>query len=564
VTSSQQTIHVVDDDTLTEDQQIAARESEILAVVQKKKGSKKSLWTFLHRKRIEKDDAAEGDMPVHVFDCRHPLCSGRPGAGRRVGGKNPKTDKLRMHWMKCHEAEATALECCHKDGNLKRFASLASRVLVLGNAACAQMPNRVPTSTPVVVGRGRPRQLSLAEAGERAIAAMDAAAAQQKREAHRKDLDQLAFLLASNLPFSVFEGPFAQNYAHGLGRAPVGRRALSTTMLTALHYAITTRIDKAIRSAKGVSVTVDGWQGPSKKRYLGVTVHFSVDFIKYDFNRLLLPVTGHETSAVIAEMVNKNLLDLFEDSVGLHAVVVDNCSTAINAAQLIVGVGESDDNDDDGIDKDEEDVSAVGCAAHKVQLVFVDLFGSRRNERGNLVKRRTGAKFAPSRARRDVKLVLDLVVYVRRSSILMDELRKRQRDDDDDTLELLRWAPTRWSYIVLTIERFLQLFPVLRAIAVDESVLFEDFQRRENRDEDEEIFPSRATIERLTVIVKILQPLVAFTRDVQGEYITMSSLPSRYRELEARLLALRAGTKRRYATLPLTSSAKVCEQYSPS
>lgn len=235
--------------------------------------------------------------------------------------------------------------------------------------------------------------------------------------------DIITYMLAvDKLPTSLVEGKGARKLLSFL--APSYKIPTAETFrnkLKAKYAELKEITEKKVEEASHISATRDIWTDLNNISYLGITVHFSIDFQMRSVALALFPLNDRHTARYIEDSIRK-VLDQWK--IPMDKVVSFTTDGGLNIKKAIQSLLHQRNEECD-----------IWCAAQRLDIT---------------------AKEAVKSA--DVELVLDkvkeLAAFFKRSVNAADALRSAQQGQP---LKLIQSVSTRWNSTFKQLERYVSI-----------------------------------------------------------------------------------------------------------
>jgi len=245
-------------------------------------------------------------------------------------------------------------------------------------------------------------------------------------------------------------------------------------------YSVLKNVYKSrFQKLQNIAITTDIWTDVSVKSYIGVTVHYLDDKLKF-VNTTIGVISLNESHT--GEYIGLSLMQLCQDwGIGIDCITVIVTDNAANIVKAIT----------DTFGKKKH----LRCFAHTLSLIYPD-----------------AVKATPSLVNLMAKIKI-IVTLSKQSVVAADELRRLQfleEKTEGNVLKLIQEVPTRWNSAFYMIERFLQLKDYINNMLLK-------CPKAPN-------LITRDELEVLQEIVHILRPIEYVTKIIGGDTYATSSL----------------------------------------
>lgn len=282
-----------------------------------------------------------------------------------------------------------------------------------------------------------------------------------------------------------------------------------------------------LSEVKDISITCDGWTSPSNVAMLGVTAHWiDENFKMQNIILALKPIDGPHTGVNLATLL-KNILDKFNITDRLYCITADNASNNTTMGQSLTTM----------IPHFDASQSLHGCVAHVINLVA---------KSGMVVFDQKTAPppvnaLDPTIPQPTVPLFIESTPHTAMASVLtrIRTLHKKVKHSPqlkaslDSAIQscskvkrkvgLVHEVSTRWSSTHASLERFVELRPVIHYVC-DGNPTLDAY----SLDDSEWVL--------VETIVKFLSPLAHVIKNIEGHsYPTFSNVMPDYQWLVDRL-----------------------------
>jgi hypothetical protein len=336
-------------------------------------------------------------------------------------------------------------------------------------------------------------------------------------------LGQVAWMVRSSTPFNLTDDESFREWmalmlgVHSVDGVVPHRDSLSTKYLETLYACVLVYEMKKLHEAEAFGVTFDAWSSRRKRTALvSVTYHF-VDrsFQPYETVLDAIPTSEGQTALNLAVRAAHRIEARTLDDQILYTATTDNANNVRTAARYIVdrftalqelevheeGAAVEEAETLLAFDDDCEPERAVGCVAHAVNLAVNSLLSMSGVD--VLVKKVTAIVATYGHSTKRQKTLSDIQVLLKRRPKV-----------------LVSYTDTCWNSLKRCIARFCELYDVLLCAWAD-GVFDAGFTAATG--EPELAFPDRIELEVLKAIVKLLEPVEAFSTFLQGgRYFTTS------------------------------------------
>lgn len=264
-------------------------------------------------------------------------------------------------------------------------------------------------------------------------------------------------------------------------------RTYFTGQIQQLYSSLKDKLSQQMQSAQAVALTSDIWTSPTNESYLSTTAHFIDNYWNLQRRVLAcLPVDGRHTADNICTWLQETVEDFHLESNKIVALVHDNGSNIVAAAQKLEEIFGSQ-------------FSSVRCTAHTLQLVI------------------HAALHCNDVIKDAVTAARHVVEYFKRSELATSSLHKIQTQMSLPEHQLVMEVSTRWNSTLYMIERLVeQRWPVSLVI-----------QQRKSDSKNPKSSLTDDQWDVLSHLIRLLKPFEVATEFVSGdEYVTASAVPS--------------------------------------
>lgn len=293
--------------------------------------------------------------------------------------------------------------------------------------------------------------------------------------------NSIMYMIAvDNLPLSTVEHEgFRQFCKKVVPLYTVPSRKTITRLLDERYDALKKVYRTRFQRIQNITITTDVWTDVSMKSYVGVTVHYLNDELKFINSTIgVIPLDENHTADYIGCSIVKLCQEWNINADQITAVVTDSASNMVKAI-----------NDTYGRRKH------LRCFAHTLSLVYPD------------------ALKATPHLIELISKIKRIVTLTKHSVVAADELRRLQMLEgktEGTTLKLIQEVPTRWNSAFYMIQRFLELKHHMHGVLLKCPTAPNMISRDE--------------LSVLAEIVEILQPIEYVTRTIGGDSYATTSL----------------------------------------
>ena len=246
-----------------------------------------------------------------------------------------------------------------------------------------------------------------------------------------RNMKILIWLISSGRPFDTVSDPMFREIFEEFGVVLPSPRDL-LRHVEPIKEAVVHNISLQLARMPFFAVSSDGWTDARLRHFIS-NVYHAIDpdtWVLSKFVLDLVPWHGSTTVEAVAAMIKLKATKWFpSDHQVLVGMSTDGARNALGCAEELVG--------DD----------AVWCTSHQLQLTVHDVI-------------KEDAPTLPCKT--DIDQVHTWVVVLRNHSFL----RERLQAESSKSLELILDVPTRWNSTLAMLQRFIDLWPAIKAMVI--------------------------------------------------------------------------------------------------